>query len=70
MTVEDGGGLTLQGSTTVCPTKASTVDGSVLSMVTWPRVRLGEQEKEKEEQGREDREKEKKTEIEKRRKIK
>lgn len=24
MTVEDGGGLTLQGNTTVCPTKAST----------------------------------------------
>lgn len=40
VTVEDGGGLTLQGSTTVCPTKASTVDGSVFSMVTPPRVKL------------------------------
>lgn len=39
-TVEDGGGLTLQGSTTVWPTKASTLDGSSLSMVTPPTVRL------------------------------
>lgn len=39
-TVEDGGGLTLQGSTTVWPTKASTVDGSSLSMVTPPTVKL------------------------------
>lgn len=44
MTVEDGGGLTLQGSTTVWPTKASTVEGSVLSMVTSPRVKLRKQE--------------------------
>lgn len=40
MTVEDGGGLTLQGSTTVWPTKASTVGGSVLSIVTPSRVKL------------------------------
>lgn len=39
-TVEDGGGLTLQGSTTVWPTKASTMDGSSLSMVTAPTVKL------------------------------
>lgn len=39
-TVEDGGGLTLQGSTTVWPTKASTEDGSLLSMVTPPTVKL------------------------------
>lgn len=39
-TVEDGGGLTLQGSTTVWPTKASTEDGSLLSMVTAPTVKL------------------------------
>lgn len=39
-TVEDGGGLTLQGSTTVWPTKASTLDGSSLSMVTPPTVKL------------------------------
>lgn len=39
-TVEDGGGLTLQGSTTVWPTKASTVDGSSLWMVTPPTVKL------------------------------
>lgn len=44
MMVEDGGGLTLQGSTTVWPTKASTVEGSVLSMVTSPRVKLRTQE--------------------------
>lgn len=39
-TVEDGGGLTLQGSTTVWPTKASTEDGSSFSMVTAPTVIL------------------------------
>lgn len=39
-TVEDGGGLTLQGSTTVWPTKASTEDGSPFSMVTAPTVKL------------------------------
>lgn len=44
MTVEDGGGLTLQGSTTVWPTKASTVEGSLLSMVTPPKVKLRTQE--------------------------
>jgi len=44
MMVDEGGGLTLQGSTTVWPTKASTVSGSLLSMVTPPRVRLGKHE--------------------------
>lgn len=43
-TVEDGGGLTLHGSTTVWPTRASTVSGSLLSMVTPPRVRLRTEE--------------------------
>lgn len=43
-TVEDGGGLTLQGNTTVWPTNASTVAGSLLSMVTPSTVRLGTQE--------------------------
>lgn len=40
VTVDEGRGLTLQGSTPVCPTKASTVSGSDLSMLTPPRVRL------------------------------
>lgn len=44
ITVEDGGGLTLQGSTTVCPTKASTVGGSDLSIVTPSRVKLRKDE--------------------------
>lgn len=39
-TVDDGGGLTLQGNTTVWPTNASTVDGSDLSMDTSPKVKL------------------------------
>ena len=44
MRVEEGGGLTLQGSTAVWPTRASTRDGSDGSMVTPPpRVRLGEE---------------------------
>lgn len=44
VTEEDGGGLTRQGSTAVWPTKASTVDGSDLSMVTSPRVKLRERD--------------------------
>ena len=53
MTVEEGGGLTLQGSTTVWLTKASTVSGSVLSMVTPPRVKLRRHEEERREGGKE-----------------
>lgn len=55
-TVEDGGGLTLQGSTTVWPTRASTLDGSSLSMVTPPTVKLKTgQIQGQEEEGRMDR---------------
>lgn len=43
-TVDEGGGLTLQGSTTVWPTKASTLSGSLLSMLTPARVKLREHE--------------------------
>ena len=43
VTVLEGGGLTLQGRTTVWPARASTVSGSPLSMETPPRVKLGEQ---------------------------
>lgn len=57
MMVEDGGGLTLQGSTTVWPTTASTLAGSVLSMVTPPRVKLRREEGAERE--RKDRKKEK-----------
>lgn len=53
-TVEDGGGLTLQGSTTVCPTKASTEDGSPLSMVTAPTVKLRTRHVRGQEEGRKD----------------
>lgn len=52
LTVEDGGGLTRQGSTTVWPTKASTVEGSVLSMLTSPRVKLRKEEQDTKTEGR------------------
>lgn len=52
-TVEDGGGLTLQGSTAVWPTNASTTDGSLLSMVTAATVKLKtRQVRGREEEGR------------------